>query len=402
MKFFFTTCFMLFLGIFSNFAQLSSGKLFVLHEGSSAQKGTIGYVDYATNTYTHIDSIARYGNQIEVHNQLLYVIEGLGNIRIYDIAANYMPVAVLDSVAARGIAFWGNKMLVTSIEEPFFRVYEKTAPFNYLSGLGSSAVRSEREEVIVVGQQAYLSGFYGDSVVYAVDLVNNTATMIETALNPYQIEAINGKVYVACFSYNADFTTNTAISRINPATNTIDANLYLPYADGFTSSNTQLYQKKSNGKVLTIDAALQVVDTTSVQGNFYGFQYDKISNNLFYSETDYVSTGSVGYIQNTTLYPAISTNLSPRAFYFMSSAGVSVENTDITKSFTVYPNPAKDVIFLQNLSVEGNDGYEISDMAGKKCLVSAENNGQIEVSGLPEGVYFLQIKGLVAKFVVSR
>ena len=62
---------MLFLGIFSSFAQLSSGKLFILHEGSSAQKGTIGYVDYATNTYTHIDSIARYGNQIEVHNQLL-------------------------------------------------------------------------------------------------------------------------------------------------------------------------------------------------------------------------------------------------------------------------------------------------------------------------------------------
>ncbi len=371
MKNFFATAFIFFLTIFSVFSQLNQGTLFVLNEGGSAQKGTIGYLDYATNAYTHLDSMASYGNQIVAHNGLLYAIDGVGKVHIYDINANYASLAVLDNVFARGIAFWGGKMLLTSTEPPFLRVYEKTAPFTYLYGFDEAAIRSAREEVIVVGNQAYLSGFYADSVVYAINLDNNTSTMIETEDNPYQIEEINGQIYVACFSYNLDWTTNTQIHRINTSTNAIDANLYLPNADGFTASNTHLYQKKSNGKVLKIDAALQVVDTTNMQGYFYGFQYDKLSNTLFYSETDYISTGFVGYIQNNMMYPTISTSLSPRSFYFMSNTGVALENETISNIFSVYPNPAKDMISLHNLPSNEKYTYQIWDMTGKKWLENA-------------------------------
>lgn len=392
MKLFFSTIFIFFLTFFSAFSQLNQGTLFVLNEGSNAQKGTIGYVDYATNIYTHLDSMASYGNQIVAHNGLLYAIDGVGKVHIYDINANYALLAVLDNVFARGIAFWGGKMLLTSTEPPFLRVHEKTAPFNYLYGFDETAIRSAREEVIVVGNQAYLSGFYADSVVYAVNLDNNTSTMIETENNPYQIEEINGKIYVACFSYNVDWTTNTHIQRINTSTNAIDANLYLPYSDGFTSSNTHIYQKKSNGKVLTIDAALQVVDTTSTQGYFYGFQYDKLSNTLFYSETDYVSTGFVGYVKNNTIYPTISTSLSPRTFYFMSSAGVSVENEWLSNRFAVYPNPAKEAIFLQNLPSNEKYRYEIWDMTGKKWLENSLDSKQIDIATLPQGIYVIKVQ----------
>lgn len=391
MKFFFSIYSIFFLSIFSVFSQLNNGKLFVLNEGNSAQKGTIGFIDYATNLYTHLDSMASYGNQIVAHNGLLYAIDGVGKVHIYDINANYASLGVLNNVFARGLDFWGNKMLITSTEPPFLRVYEKTAPFSYLYGFDETAIRSAREEVIVAGNQAYLSGFYGDSVVYAINLDNNTSTMIGTENNPYQIEEINGQIYVACFSYNVDWTTNTQIHRINTSTNTIDANLYLPYSDGFTSSNTHLYQKKSNGKVLTIDAALQVVDTTSVQGYFYGFQYDKWSNTLFYSETDYISTGFVGYIQNNMIYPTVSTSLSPRTFYFMSNTGVAVENETISNTFSVYPNPAKEVISLQNLPLNENYTYQIWNMTGKKWLENTFDTKQIDISTLPQGMYFIKV-----------
>lgn len=390
MKFFFSIYSIFFLSIFSVFSQLNNGKLFVLNEGNSAQKGTIGFIDYATNLYTHLDSMASYGNQIVAHNGLLYAIDGVGKVHIYDINANYASLAVLDAVFARGIAFSGNKMLLTSTEPPFLRVYEKTVPFSYLYGFDETAIRSAREEVIVAGNQAYLSGFYGDSVVYAINLDNNTSTTIGTENNPYQIEEINGQIYVACFTYNVDWTTNTQIHRINTSTNTIDANLYLPYSDGFTASNTHLYQKKSNGKVLTIDAALQVVDTTNAQGYFYGFQYDKWSNTLFYSETDYISTGFVGYIQNNMIYPTVSTSLSPRTFYFMANAGVAVENETISNTFSVYPNPAKEVISLQNLPLNENYTYQIWDMTGKKWLENTFNTKQIDISTLPQGMYFIK------------
>jgi hypothetical protein len=166
--------------------------------------------------------------------------------------------------------------------------------------------------------------------------------------------------------------------------------LYLPNADGFTSSNTHLYQKKSNGKVLTIDAALQVVDTTNAQGYFYGFQYDKWSNTLFYSETDYISTGFVGYIQNNMIYPTVSTSLSPRTFYFMANAGVAVENETISNTFSVYPNPAKEAISLQNLPLGEKYTYEIWDMTGKKWLENTFDTKQIDISTLPQGMYFIK------------
>lgn len=402
MKLFFAVAFIFFLNIFSVFSQLNQGTLFVLNEGSNAQKGTIGYVDYTTNLYTHLDSVASYGNQIVAHNGLLYVIDGVGKVHIYDINANYALLTTLDNVFARGIAFWGNKMLLTSTEPPFLRVHEKVSPFTYLYGFDETTIRSAREEVIVVGNQAYLSGFYADSVVYAINLDNNTSTMIETENNPYQIEEINGQIYVACFSYNVDWTTNTHIQRINTSTNTIDANLYLPNADGFTASNTHLYQKKSNGKVLKIDAALQVVDTTNMQGYFYGFQYDKLSNTLFYSETDYISTGFVGYIQNNTIYPIISTSLSPRTFYFMSNAGVAIENETLSNTFFVYPNPAKDLISLQNLSLNEKSHYEIWDMTGKKWLENTFHTKQIDISTLPQGIYFLKVKTENEQYFVAK
>jgi hypothetical protein len=56
--------------------------------------------------------------------------------------------------------------------------------------------------------------------------------------------------------------------------------------------------------------------------------------------------------------------------------------------FKVYPNPAKDVIYIQ---ATGNNSYTLVNETGKVVLSKTINgNGSINVSQLPAGVYYLR------------
>lgn len=69
----------------------------------------------------------------------------------------------------------------------------------------------------------------------------------------------------------------------------------------------------------------------------------------------------------------------------------------------VYPNPASDVIYINNLPYEDVD-YAIFNVLGQKVTADAYD-GAISVADLEKGVYFLQIKGEklfeTTKFVVK-
>ena len=60
-----------------------------------------------------------------------------------------------------------------------------------------------------------------------------------------------------------------------------------------------------------------------------------------------------------------------------------------TKRIQVYPNPAKDFIFINN-SQKGKD-VEIYDMQGKMVKRQKYNNNQISLKNLSKGIYILKI-----------
>ena len=61
---------------------------------------------------------------------------------------------------------------------------------------------------------------------------------------------------------------------------------------------------------------------------------------------------------------------------------------------SVFPNPASG-----RLTVSINGDYRIANVMGQLLMTGTVNDGDIDVSGLPAGIYFLSINGVTQKFV---
>jgi hypothetical protein len=72
--------------------------------------------------------------------------------------------------------------------------------------------------------------------------------------------------------------------------------------------------------------------------------------------------------------------------------------------FGVYPNPAKDFLVLetQGFASLQFQTYRISNMMGQMLLQAQimDETQQIDVSGLPQGMYFITVGEGTRKFVV--
>jgi hypothetical protein len=79
---------------------------------------------------------------------------------------------------------------------------------------------------------------------------------------------------------------------------------------------------------------------------------------------------------------------------------VQAENS--SKDFIVYPNPVKDVLYVQ---IKGDAVFSVLSANGEILFTRTINsNGSINISALPPGTYYLKnnITGIVKKFIVAR
>ncbi|MBO4402236.1 MAG: leucine-rich repeat domain-containing protein, partial [Bacteroidales bacterium] len=91
--------------------------------------------------------------------------------------------------------------------------------------------------------------------------------------------------------------------------------------------------------------------------------------------------------------------------YTMLSDTTGVAEHDAAHSLVIYPNPAKNVLFIsanESSSVNGSINgtvYEITDITGRMVLQGNYNATEgIRVSGLAKGIYLLRLEGKVGKF----
>ncbi|MFT5921281.1 MAG: hypothetical protein ACI8TS_000609, partial [Flavobacteriales bacterium] len=75
---------------------------------------------------------------------------------------------------------------------------------------------------------------------------------------------------------------------------------------------------------------------------------------------------------------------------------VGIEEKTTPLELTVYPNPAKEVIFIKNLLM--NEAYEIFDASGKR-VDQGLYNGSISIEGLTAATYFIRIQNTLLPFV---
>ena len=83
--------------------------------------------------------------------------------------------------------------------------------------------------------------------------------------------------------------------------------------------------------------------------------------------------------------------------------GPSIPSTG-SGTLTVYPNPTNGVLFVETLGRAPlpTPTYRISNLMGQTILTGniTAKNQQIDVSGLPEGMYFITVGDATRKFVV--
>ena len=123
--------------------------------------------------------------------------------------------------------------------------------------------------------------------------------------------------------------------------------------------------------------------------------------------------GQPGYNPNDPLMDGYIGNFySLNNYYDTTNVGIEKETSDIFENFTLYPNPAKDVI---NLSFDYNNGgnlnITLNRINGTTIYKKTEYNfdgrynNTIDVSYLATGVYFVTVvseKGIVVKKFVIK
>ncbi len=83
----------------------------------------------------------------------------------------------------------------------------------------------------------------------------------------------------------------------------------------------------------------------------------------------------------------------------LPNEGTGVEN-QLAGSKSIYPNPATNVLYVTNSSTFS---YVIQNMLGHTVMEGSSNNGSIDISDLPQGLYFLRLGNEVLfQFVKSQ
>ena len=81
------------------------------------------------------------------------------------------------------------------------------------------------------------------------------------------------------------------------------------------------------------------------------------------------------------------------------------ENEIAANGFVVYPNPSNDVLFVKTChGASLQSEYHITNMMGQTIISGkiASENQQIDVSELPEGMYFINLGNFSQKIIINK
>jgi hypothetical protein len=177
------------------------------------------------------------------------------------------------------------------------------------------------------------------------------------------------------------------------------------FIDAFNSGNVYYNNAESNNnwiKINTIGTAsnihgigarvevhtpsgVKIRDVTSGDG----FRYMNSLNTHFGIGTDTTINSVVIYwpsgVIDTISNPSINESLE-----VTEGATLSLENS-LTNELFIYPNPAKDVLYINSLELNTNMIYTIFDITGKRIMNSKLKEPSIDISKLSPGNYILRI-----------
>jgi hypothetical protein len=147
-------------------------------------------------------------------------------------------------------------------------------------------------------------------------------------------------------------------------------------------------------------ANIMLADSTHDQANSHGYVTFRIKPNTGLAPgIQLKNTGHIYFDYNAP----IATNTALNTIELPSGID-EVQNAVLVK---VYPNPAKDMLIVR-VNKNGNNNIVITDVIGKtlKEVNSNELETEINVSNLPNGIYFIKLSqantNQVQKIIISK
>src|SRR5690554_4751300 len=111
------------------------------------------------------------------------------------------------------------------------------------------------------------------------------------------------------------------------------------------------------------------------------------NNQVIYTGMDFYPSGSGNYQVKVYKEGCIETS----SCYYYSALGL--EDNKNNKPFVIYPNPTRNILFIEGVNVKN---IRILELSGKEVLVS-KNMNQIDVSHLSKGLYLIEINNSEAR-----
>lgn len=173
-----------------------------------------------------------------------------------------------------------------------------------------------------------------------------------------------------------------------------------------TSGDYQFFINSDNGRRLWINDQL-IIDKWI---NDYDIEYSGNimlqAGELYNIKLDYFESIGGAYCKLEWISPKQPREIVPKSqLYSLNYNGI--EESEINTLFSIFPNPAKDVIRVSGNTVNEECLLQIKDISGKiidKQTISLSNN-QIDISQLPVGVYFVSLsneKNVIVKKLIKK
>ncbi len=231
------------------------------------------------------------------------------------------------------------------------------------------------------------------SLLIVLFTINTNAQIVYTDINPDGMPTNGG------FDFNNDGTNEYALSNSD-------------YFDYTTSpAGTNIWANGTAGGGWDVPKPISLNTIIDNSGNFIGAG-DASMNNwgqgtpFPLNQDSYIGCklslggqthfGWIRVMWNGTnfIYKDFAYNSTPGATINAGQTVLNINKYDLTKQISIYPNPAKDKITIENKLLINISGIKLIDITGKdvKSFTFLNlNNNTIDVSDLNQGIYFINI-----------
>jgi hypothetical protein len=389
-------------------AQVPTGKLWLLHEGPFGGSGAVGYVQYPGNTYTQVAAMDGTGNDMLFNGNVLYAVGGgaPSNGSIFRIDTTTKQVLdTLKNLGARRLAMWQGKLLVTGYQDAKrFRVLDPANAYQELWSLGDDKLTAEAEGIVVDRHLAWVSlpGFFGTGDrVAVIDLqAQDTVATIAVPTNPLSMALVGPSLYVQSINYSG---LGLIVTQIDTASHTVlrSDTTYIDTYGTFLPVGDRIWFGEVNPNVFRTERIRAFNTTTHSVDNAVVFDiaqkpsaiqtlniYSVAHHNgyTFVSDADYTNPDSLFVWDGTTATQLRTVGISARVLRFQPYQNpTAVLAPAAALAVEAWPVPLQQVLHVRT-AVPAS--FTLTDVRGR--VLRSFTTSQLEVADLPAGVYFLQ------------